>query len=660
MTDTSYRYLPLRPHLKEIRLLTLFPASADTAAPRCSLATHTLGDPLIPSYSALSYVWGNPATTSGNPHNHNVIHLDGHPFAVTANLLSALRHLRPPATGTSSTSTQSIVLWVDAVCINQSDLDERSQQVAMMRDIYAGAGEVIIWLGEDEEGEAGAVFGIIQELEELNRHPRVKDRDDEEVKQTRLQLMRKCASFLFGLAEARPWFSRVWILQELAMARNDPWVMCGWKRVRWSALVNTWKAIAKEVFTEMGMVRRKERDGEYQNSSSEAGDNTKALKETPDSNDDDGTEVLGKLKLDLLDDLRSTRCSEGGVALRKLLLISRTSQSTDPRDRVYGLLGLLSPDDISSPSTIPIPVDYRKPTWEVFADAMSHLFSRGEGPYFLSGVFLPGPEHTSPASDWPSWVPDFSRQTAETAAQPSGIQFHPPAETGGASGAGANCINGRRLPDKRTLRIEGLIVGVVNEVVPFGKSLMDVIQQLPLLESLVLSAKQRPCHIQGCDPSIAPFVERFRNQEPLWRILISNKRYMSGYNIAPASYEELYLGLLNHGPSRLDMESDPGLQELDAYERCLRDGAAGKRAFFTTKNGFVGTCVPSARAGDLVALWFGSPVPFVLRPATTTTERQTYYYLLVGAAYVGGIMGGEMVDELYCEDLMDSVAFYVQ
>jgi hypothetical protein len=571
------------------------------------------------------------------------------------------------------TSSQPLTLWVDAVCINQNDLDERSQQVAMMRDIYASAEQLFIWLGDDDESTGGAqsILDIIKELDDHNSYSKA---ESQPITESRLHLMHQCDDFYLGLAQSRPWFSRVWILQELAMAKNDPFVVCGWNRVCWSTFVRVWKAIAREVFTEMGMVGRSNGDSGRLGIPSAIGDDAAAV----GANDNDD-EIMSKIKLDILDDLLSARRSKGGETLRRLLLISRTSQSTEPRDRIYGLLGLLSPDELSPPNSIHVAVDYRKPVWEVYADAMSHILSRGEGPYFVSGVFLPGASAHAPPTPslqftssqqllhgLPSWVPDFSRQTADTATQPSGMRFHPPACMT-ASGAGANCINGWRLPDKRTLQVEGLVVGVVSEVTHLGKSLAEVIRQLPCLESVALAAKQRPSTLQ--DATIAPLLDRFRRKEPFWRILICNRRYMSGYDVAPASYQDMYSNLLEYSQRcRIDEHSSsdrPGQEstrERNEYELHLEQ-EIGQRVLFTTDNGFVGTCIPDARVGDVIAIWFGSPVPFVMRPDARLAqikgaERQTHS--LVGASYVGGIMDGEMVDELYCEDLVDSTTFYVR
>ncbi|KAK5659022.1 hypothetical protein OQA88_1109 [Cercophora sp. LCS_1] len=615
MDTQHFAYAPLNNQNEEIRLLTLLPGDFDEPI-HCQIVTCSLKT--SPTYNALSYVWGD-VTTASDP--RNTVLLDSHSFSVTANLLSALHHLRAPAT------SRPVTLWVDAVCINQSDVDERSQQVAIMRDIYASAEQVIIWLGEDDEYTSDGLLNKINEIQRLE-----KTVADEDGKKRQLELMHQCADFYFTLAEVRPWFYRVWILQELAMARNDPLVVCGRRSVPWSTLVSVWNEIAKAVLSELGTVFFKTQD---------KGDQDAEAAEP---------ERVAKTKLDVLDELLNSRRQNGGETLQRLLILSRTSQSTNPKDRVYALLGLLSPKETSAQNSIPIPIDYRKPTWEVYSDALSHIFSRGKGPHFLSGIYLPGASHPD---GLPSWVPDLSGQTGETTTQSSGMQFRPPAHIMGASGVGAECMNGFRLPDKRTLRIEGLFVDVIEEIIPMGKSLGELAHRLPHLEAVVKSAKERHYSHPEMNPDTCLLMDAFKQKEPLWKTLIHGKRWMSGYDIAPDSYEAMHQRLL-------EMRDHPWGDEYKAeneYELSL-GRSVGSRVLFTTKGGFAGTCIPGAQPGDVLSLWFGSPVPFVLRPtgdSVTIEGVQKEIYFLIGASYVGGIMSGEMVDELYCEDLAEYV-----
>lgn len=98
----------------------------------CNLRLHSLET--APSYQALSYVWGAPATTNGKS-----IQCSGHDFFVTENLYEALYRLKE--------IMNCRLIWVDQICINQNDLQEPSQQVSIMRDIYSGAEIVNSWLG---------------------------------------------------------------------------------------------------------------------------------------------------------------------------------------------------------------------------------------------------------------------------------------------------------------------------------------------------------------------------------------------------------------------------------------------------------------------------------------------------------------------------------
>ncbi|KAK0614931.1 heterokaryon incompatibility protein-domain-containing protein, partial [Bombardia bombarda] len=128
-------YTPLDASRREIRLLRVSPSRSKTDMVRCALFTASLDDK--PKYWALSYVWGNAAITTP-------IYVDDRLFSATVNLEAALRHIR-------GTGVRELIIWVDAVCINQADLDERSSQVALMGAIYSGADLVEAWVGEDED-----------------------------------------------------------------------------------------------------------------------------------------------------------------------------------------------------------------------------------------------------------------------------------------------------------------------------------------------------------------------------------------------------------------------------------------------------------------------------------------------------------------------------
>ncbi|KAH8204435.1 hypothetical protein TruAng_001351 [Truncatella angustata] len=578
----------------EIRILTIQP-NIFSSPIQCSLATVTLDKK--PCYGALSYVWGSPETTGE-------IVVDLVQVAVTANLASALRHLRH--------TVDSIVLWIDAICINQGDNKERSAQVKMMGRIYSNAATVFLWIGEADENSDVAFESMPAIAAGGEGHNKATD-----------------ATFgFYSSLDGRPWFSRVWILQEMALATEDPIVACGGKRASWSLFISAWTVLATRLFSEIGMVRPKPSD-------SGRGEEREQV-----------VEVLAKLKIDVLNDMRNAVRKGTGESLRQLLLTSRSSESTDPRDKIYALLGMLRSEDRDSYFVI----DYQKPVATVYAEAVAHLFAKGDGPSFLSSMWLSGLEPKIPGL--PSWALDFSAQSAEVAIDISCIDFNPPSPQS-VSGPGAGAINGVAQDDVRTLKVEALPVDLVDEVICLDKDFARCLTQLTDINQLAAKARTRCSADEGLDQVIGELA----GSEPLWRILISNKAWHSGYDVAPDEYAAMYDELLTHCFQAYGQDPEPETVQTptNEYLRCLRDKLPG-RAFFTTTKGFIGLSTPVIRPGDEITIWFGATIPFVVRPIPRTQE----FYQLVSGAYVGGIMNGKMVDQVYCEDLLDSKTLFIK
>jgi hypothetical protein len=146
--EERYQYQPLDPENNEIRLLKLYPTdpSRRHGEPvECSLIITSLEDAL--SYKALSYTWGSQRHTEA-------IFLDRRGFKITLSLETALLQLR---------SDRVRLVWIDALCINQDDSSERSEQVSKMRTIYERAEEVLVWLGPSTGGVPLA-FDLFEDL----------------------------------------------------------------------------------------------------------------------------------------------------------------------------------------------------------------------------------------------------------------------------------------------------------------------------------------------------------------------------------------------------------------------------------------------------------------------------------------------------------------
>lgn len=129
-----YQHQPLRSR-SSIRVLELVPAKRLDAPIHCKLIETSVDEATSarPAYEALSYVWG---CTDRN----RKIYCAGKTLFITANCEAALRWLRH--------KSESRTLWVDSICINQSSIEERNEQVKMMADVYTKAEQVIVWLGE--------------------------------------------------------------------------------------------------------------------------------------------------------------------------------------------------------------------------------------------------------------------------------------------------------------------------------------------------------------------------------------------------------------------------------------------------------------------------------------------------------------------------------
>ncbi|CAG9939676.1 unnamed protein product [Clonostachys rosea f. rosea IK726] len=144
---------------RQIRLLTILSTEPEIS---CLLEVADLGD--AKKFNALSYVWGDPAVT-------DTILVNGHKIQVTTNLVSALqcapRHLR------ESKHAMSLKLWVDAICINQEDINEKSHQVSLMKDIYSQSGVVLCWLGSPSD----PIHGAMDAIETVARERYVRDAD---------------------------------------------------------------------------------------------------------------------------------------------------------------------------------------------------------------------------------------------------------------------------------------------------------------------------------------------------------------------------------------------------------------------------------------------------------------------------------------------------
>lgn len=191
----------------EIRLLELQPGNGEDTI-RATLHQHRLD--AAPRYETISYVWGDPTVRES-------IICDGVLVETTQNLYQALKQFREPTT--------SRLLWADAICINQNDLDERATQVMIMHEIYKSCQRCLVWLGPADEhspvalrviGEIAAILckerGIA--LDEIDKDLDENGRDPVLTSRLHFDGLPPPDSLdwvsLYHFFD-RPWFSRIWV-----------------------------------------------------------------------------------------------------------------------------------------------------------------------------------------------------------------------------------------------------------------------------------------------------------------------------------------------------------------------------------------------------------------------------------------------------------------
>lgn len=321
---TPIGHLPYR-QLKygEIRLLLLQPGQEHDPIRLSLVHSHLVY--CRNEFTALSYTWGD--ANSMHPIKCND---EGETISLTRNCENAIRRLRSPM--------RQETYWIDAICINQSELREREQQVSKMGEIFKSAAEVVIYLGEEEDG-SNVAMDFLGSLTEYQ------DRSDPLFSRPlRVDVIVALRALFY-----RPWFNRVWVLQEVHNAKRVR-LRCGTKEIAWSGILlyKWWHYLGRRDFDAWPLVSSMKDRSRYEPS-------------------------------DFL----------------KLLIQARKSAATDPRDKVYALLPMIREDKIKLLSP-----DYTLSKEAVYSSTAVHLARFG--PDFLCAVsHHPG---TLDGIAVPSWV----------------------------------------------------------------------------------------------------------------------------------------------------------------------------------------------------------------------------------------------------------------
>ncbi|KAM7182800.1 Heterokaryon incompatibility protein (HET) domain containing protein [Rhypophila sp. PSN 637] len=651
----------------QTRVLTLR-GGKDMTTIECWLDELDLDDTGI-EYEALSYCWGDAKKEELTP-----IYCNGQRLDVTPNLKMALNNLRP--------EQGERRLWVDAVCINQEDKQECAQQVLKMGEIYGRAAKVVVWLGEVWEAYMTA-FDILRYLADVyDEHTGGQVMKYEEMKNrvARLTMEGYPTSMSFKRAfhivqeiEAVPWFSRMWVLQELALAQSVT-LVGGHQTLPWGTF--------EKAMLVRALVATQDR----------------RVRQVMFRHLDHGALKVVELRMAVVDG-RQDR------SILTLMNQFRGHKATAAADKVYAILSLTDTDK----DDIGLRVDYNIPTAALYTDlAKGILLNASAGGLDILSV----PRvNSNLASEMPSWVPDWSND-AEGGARPL-------AATVTRYGSGKFCASGSLVEGHKSrcdfraghqLLLRGYVVDRierlsshaftdvewkikppstknVNEDSDFGlestaySSLTDK-HYKPIWRSWKEFLSHPPDHNK--EDTRWPERMRMNTYPPTKEMLgVAYVRTLCADSFPPLllnldsdTYKMLFMALDDwlvfgtgypHGMWGLLQRLQGGLPEVEfpqlrpgeEIDLCgMMDIMLGRRLMWS-RDGYFGAVPAEAREGDAIVLVEGCRVPLVLRSVVKVTgsgevdsEGGTCRWQLVGDCFMHGAMYGERWDEALCGEVV--------
>lgn len=593
------QYQPL-PSEHSIRLIDLHPATDPFAPLECTIVETPLST-AENQFEAVSYAIGN------QPRSVGILFSEQTYRPITEQLSAALCLFR--------LSNQNRLLWVDALTINQDDVEEKASQVSLMSRIYASARVILAWLGEDD-GRAQIAIETCQTFAQetvdywqqditrdwvyrfAHRSPRLSRQHDD-------LLVDATAGKAILALFARPWWHRRWVVQEVALARQVI-VYCGKHSFHWVV-----PFIALKLMSYL-------RDGSPRNSWNRRG--------TP------GLEhFTAAINLLAVRHSRSRHDpgSDHSKALKLLIHLDR-HHCTDPRDLVFSLIGIASDLNDFKP-------DYHEYYTTIFRRFAEYcLFNNND----LKILSFANPMAQS------SYVPDLLRGPA-TPVHSRIMQFR-------AGKQDQPCI-------QKSWDCNPIIQGYV----------FDRISQDCDLQNLrALTKCQVVDHVLRRWYAISQHVSRQLDQSP---------EYLSGTFVDTLVYGNRSNNLTNRQTFEEHPQIDQSFHRLlqsftrypnpeaawqalereeeEAYSRgqggaqdplnlarAIARNCANRRFVFTSSSKrYLALVPPTTRVTDIICIFSGSECPIVLRPETRASDGHTVYRV-VGDCYVHEMMYGEVFE----------------
>jgi Heterokaryon incompatibility protein (HET) len=623
------------------RLLALLPGSKDGLV-QCRIVPVRLGDAIdVPIYQALSYCWGDPEDTE-------MISCDDVMVPVTRSLEAALRNLR--------LRDRPRMLWADAVCINQRNVSERSHQVSIMALIYKYAAQVVVWLGEASPTSESA-FWLLHRLADADENfagapgpfglyglPELG-----EFLGTDISLL---ARYRRGPLKAlqdhllRPWFTRLWVIQEVTSAR-DVLLICGEHKICWLKFCN-----ALRFASLCGIVDSTSR---------------------------------GRAMLCL-----SPFVSKLGPApqagILYLLQKYRHTLCSDDRDKIFAFFGMTRLQHMAQLqaefSSIGIVPDYDMSVQKLYEKLAYKLIYMEQSLDVLSTVRM----SKSNVPGLPSWVPDWTQSTTETSILDrrngvESIRFYSTAkdtltfpklveETLTLSGYVYDTVLqiadvfkapvrdtrefSTEFKESRTLSrifswiwrytkewVHAAMVTAQGDEIAFAEADLtkEALHDVYWQTLTCINTSDVRDHLEGQDATIGQ--EEIRRMYDKWYESHRCCRFSFRLGLSkPWMLLPLFCVVMDLVLFRLFPESRRRQSAL--FFQLFR--GVGRRIARTSK-GHLALVAPETRVGDAIGLFRGGKTPLILRP------KGAEGWELVGDAYVHGIMKGEAWDDAKCEEM---------
>ncbi|WAO94944.1 HET domain-containing protein [Fusarium falciforme] len=650
---------------EQIRILHLEPGWG-SAPISCTIHRISLTSDPPAKYEALSYTWGDPKVT-------REIIVNGYLVNVTFNLYSALYRLRQ--------AEEMRVLWVDALCINQTDVDERGQQVGLMGKIYSICDNTVIWIDEppfetwpahwfgDERdhpsliwlGNEFVYYSTLQEPADpasvdivFHVFANLRLIQDSHLFEQPLFTDLTGANFAYPpdynsyrsmMAQAlapfadSPWWTRIWTVQECILPQRATFIY-GPVSIELSFMLQVFSALSRHMLADCC-------------STTGAQTNPELMPH------------LRKLGLAMrpIDQLRSERREGPKLSLWTALGVTRSRFATDDRDRVFGVLGL-----VNSWIREPIVPKYRAKTEEIYTLAtLDEILATNS----LSPLHFPLQKDIYP--DVPSWVIDWTagsnvslRLNVYQWTQEHYLQFYVSHKQPSHMVArdcnrvlevkgrqcdrvalvGPTCKHG--IPkDKRNVYCQWFRLFELDRnpsrLYKTGEPYFDAFWKC-LCWDLVLSVDgpAEKAHFRRSKGTTDSY-EAFVAFAP-----VSPYSVFHPEGLSPEDREAAV-----HFDPRFDIGQHAGTREHTSetfITEQLIGGITLNTAMFMTESGYLGLGPAETQVGDEVWCLFGSWMPFVLRPTGKTQEvvagkGEKPLRSVLGICYVHGAMDGEVADD---------------